>query len=852
MAMIIKPKKKPPFLSIDSETVIPVLPIRSAIIFPGETHTIQVGRSENLELLDSVLGGNKRLVLSFSPQRFPSGKSVRLSQISVLAKVQSAKRAMAESRMVTLEGIRRVALTGIKTGMPFLQASIAELDEEFQPYESMERHTSEILDLISHLTRLDSRYAGELLYTLGMNQSSPTLFADRIGAMVHFQLTDKQAILEEVRIEDRHETILRLLKVEIDNISTLAQINDRVNESLEKKKRESFLRQQLMEIHRELGEEFIEEDISKLYMNRLKDIKGIPSEVANRLKNESDRLKHLSSSSAEYGSTKTYLDLLLSLPWKKELATRIDLNHVSEVLNTDYYGLMKIKEQVLEYLAVKQLSKDNLDIPILCFAGPVGTGKASLAKAVASSLGKKFVRINGTSIIELEDIKGTYRNEIGAGPGELVRSIKRENSFDLVVYLEDLEYVIESEDSNALLALLEAVDPRQNSHFIDTFVGVPIDLSRILFVLSLSNSEDFPEPFAHRLEVVEMSGYIDTEKIIITKKYILPKLYKRYGITRSELKFSDDVLGNIIRYYTMEAGLVGLRQQVQKIFRRVTRKKATGEPCKIALTASTLENFLGTPLFIPEKAMTEPEIGVANGLAWTGAGGDLMLIEGLKMRGTGQVATTGLLGDVMKESIQAAHSFVRARAETLGIDHDDFVNYDIHIHFPMGSIPKDGPSAGVTVTIVLASVLAERPVRSDIAMTGEVTLRGKVIAVGGVKEKISAAYRAGIRTVILPKENEKDIKSIPREITRKTTFIFIDSVDELFEQALLDFQPSTFTLEKLFAEEIEKAKKRGRSRSKSKAAKSKKTVSKVKKKTTTKKPKKKKTTIKKTIKKKTT
>ncbi|MDD4052238.1 MAG: magnesium chelatase domain-containing protein, partial [candidate division Zixibacteria bacterium] len=336
--------------------------------------------------------------------------------------------------------------------------------------------------------------------------------------------------------------------------------------------------------------------------------------------------------------------------------------------------------------------------------------------------------------------------------------------------------------------------------------------SRILFVLGISYMDNIPEPFVHHLEMVEMPGYIEREKIVITKRHILPKLYKRYALTRSELKFSDRALTRIIRQYTMEAGLIGLQQQLEKIFRKATRRKASGEACKIALTESNVEQFLGTQQFIPEKATSRPEIGVATGLAWTGAGGDLMLIEGLKMRGTGQVIFTGSLGEIMKESIQAAHSFVRARADALGIDHNDFANFDIHIHFPQGAIPKDGPSAGMTVSLVIASVMAERPIRNDVAITGEVTLRGKVLPVGGIKEKVSAAYRAGIFTIMLPKENEKDIKDIPREIVRKTRFIFIETVDELFEQALLDFTPSTFTLEKLFAEEVKKARRRNTAR----------------------------------------
>ncbi|MFH1700590.1 MAG: endopeptidase La [Candidatus Zixiibacteriota bacterium] len=819
MDKIIKSRRKLPILSAEKEQTIPVLPIRSAVIFPSEIHTLQIGRRENLALIDAVTQKDNLLVLSFIPKQTPNGGNQYLSQVGVLTRIQSVKEAIAGSRMVTLEGVRRIALAEIKNSEPFLTALVAELAEGPDDSPDLEKDTSEIIELISKLTRLDTRYAGELIYTLGMSRSSPSHFTDRVAAMIHFQLHDKQEILESITIPERCQTILRKLKTEIENTSTLARINDRVTESLERKKKESFLRQQLMEIRRELGDDFIEEDIAKHYHKKIKENRSFPKEVSEYLLSEADRLKHLSSSSAEYGSSKYYLDLVLSLPWEPEKKEIIDLKKVEESLNTGYYGLSKIKEQILEYLALRTMSKDHKDLPILCLIGAIGTGKASLAKAMAASLGRKFVRINGTSLIEVEDIKGTYRTDIGAGPGHLIRILQSEKSSNLVIFIEDLEYVVESEDTNALLSLLEAIDPRQNRKFVDTFIGIPIDLSRVLFVLSITGLEEFPEPFTHRLEIVEMPGYIEKEKIIIAKKHILPKLYKKHGLARTEFKFNDKILIRIIRQYTMEAGLIGLQQQLKKIFRRIARKKAMGDPCKITLTENTIDEFLGTPQFIPEKAMTEPEIGVANGLAWTGAGGDLMLIEGLKMKGTGTVATTGLLGEIMKESIQAAHSFIRSRADILGIDHDDFANFDIHIHFPMGAIPKDGPSAGTTVAVVLASVMAERPVRSDIAMTGEVTLRGKIIPVGGVKEKVSAANRAGIFTIILPKENKKDIKELPREIIRKTKFIFIDTVDELLEHALLDFQPSTYTLEKLFAEEIEKAKKRKRSRSKSTAEK---------------------------------
>jgi len=821
MTMIIKSRKQLPLQVPEAELTLPVLPLRSAVIFPGEIHAIQMGRKENLELLKAVAQSDNLLVLSFSPQRIVTTAAAHLSQVSVLARVESVKPSLANSKMVTLEGIRRVSLIDIITTVPFLEARVAEVGEDDETKPRQEEQLSEVTHLITNIIRLDSRYSPELVYNLEMNRPSPSAFADRVGAMIHFQLADKQEIVDCVHIAERLETLVRLLKDEIDRHSLTTQIQSRVTESMERKKREMFLRQQLREIRRELGEEYIEEDVSRTYREKIRKSPALPADIADRLILELDRLVHLSSSSAEYGSTKSYIDLMLSLPWDGAALDPFDLVKVEEAISHEYYGLSHIKEQVLEYLSMRQMSRDAKDLPILCLAGAVGTGKASLVKAITKAMGRTLVRINGTSMIMVEDIKGAHRNDIGAGPGQLVRAIRRTGSFDLVIYLEDLEYVIESEDTNALLALMEAVDPRQNNHFVDNFVGIPLDLSRVLFIMGITG-EGFPEPFAHRLEMIEMSGYIDREKIVITKRHILPKLYKRYGLARNEIRFTDKGLAKVIREYTMEAGTVGLQQQLEKIFRRITKKKAAGEECKYVLKENNVDQYLGTPQFIPEKAMSKPEIGVANGLAWTGAGGDLMLIEGLKMRGTGQVFTTGSLGEVMKESIQAAHSFVRARAELLGIDHNDFVNFDIHIHFPMGAIPKDGPSAGVTVSLVIASVMAERPIRNDIAMTGEVTLRGRVLPVSGVKEKVSAAYRAGIHTIILPKENQKDIKELPREIVRKTSFVFIDTVDELFEQGLLDFTPSAYTLEKIFAEEIEKAKKRSRSRSKAASGKSKK------------------------------
>jgi len=396
-------------------------------------------------------------------------------------------------------------------------------------------------------------------------------------------------------------------------------------------------------------------------------------------------------------------------------------------------------------------------------------------------------------------------------PGKIIRTLQNAGSCDPVILIEDIDYFNMDNDSSVNMALLEAIDIRRNSRFLDSYLGVPFDLSKVFFICSVRSWEEIPEQFIPRFEIIELPGYIEKEKMVIAKRYIIPNLLNKHGILKSELKLSDKVLAAIINGYTQEAGLVGFAQQVEKICRRIALSKQSTKKKSWKLEEEDLEKILGSPLYIPEKAEKEPEIGTATGLAWTGSGGDLMFIEGLKMKGDGQIITTGSLGDVMRESIQAAHSYVRSKADMLAIDHDDFNHFDIHIHFPSGAIPKDGPSAGVTVSLVIASVMSERPIRNDVAMTGEVTLRGRVLPVGGIKEKVSAAFRAGIYHIVLPKENQKDLRDLPKEIVRKSRFSFIERVDDLFELCLLDFTPSAFSLEKVFAEELKKARDKDKS-----------------------------------------
>jgi ATP-dependent Lon protease len=540
----------------------------------------------------------------------------------------------------------------------------------------------------------------------------------------------------------------------------------------------------------------------------IKKMTHLPPEVAARATMEADRLSQLPTASAEYGVTKIYLDWLLSLPWGKSEPEDYKISEVEKILSAEYYGPPNIKEQILQRLSVRKLQKGFSDAPTLCLIGAPGTGKAALAKAIARALGKKFIRISVGGITDVAEIKGTPRTFLGALPGKIIRALRDAETCDPVVLIEDIDYFNLDNDSSVNMALLEAIDTRKNSRFLDEYLGVPCDLSKVFFICAVRSVEEIPEQFLPRFEIIELPGYIEKEKITISKRYIIPKLLRKHGLTKSEVKFTGRALSRIISNYTQEAGLLGFSQQIEKICRKIALEKLEKPKSSWTINERNLESYLGPPQFIPERAGAKPEIGTAAGLAWTGAGGELMFIEGLKMKGSGEIITTGSLGEVMKESIQAAHSYVRSKADMLGIDFSDFREFDIHIHFPSGAIPKDGPSAGVTVSLVIASVMAERPIRNDIAMTGEVTLRGRVLPVAGVKEKISAAYRAGIYHVALPKENRKDIKDLPKEILRKTKFTFIERVDELFEICLLDFTPSSYTLEKIFVEELAKVKKR--------------------------------------------
>nr|MBN2278885.1 LON peptidase substrate-binding domain-containing protein [candidate division Zixibacteria bacterium] len=796
--MILKRTSHIPILASRGTPEIPVIAVKTLVLFPGELVTLQLKKPENLALIREYAESRKEVAIAYTPRGDYEHGRADLCQIGTAARIVSAKQGPGDSQVIVLEGLGRIELKAIGHKTPYLMARIAFIDEDHYTAGPSEKLFHEILDIARQIITTSPAYPNELLSDFELGQDNPGQFADRLVSTLHLPTENKQKILEAINVDTRFKRLTRFMKLELQRAIFLSEdavlphdsgfgakgFPDRDNSQLD----------------------FIRDLREKVNGN-----KTLPEEVRERCHLEINRLNYLSTASAEHGTTSQYIKWLMKVPWNVVHQTRFDLEQLEQDIDKEYYGSKSIKKRILERIAVRKLTGDGSDRSILCLAGMAGTGKASLAKAIAKALKKEFVRVSVGGVREASEIKGMPRTYVGAGPGMIIRTLCEAETSDPVILIEDIDYFSEESSTSLSTALLEAIDPRYNYRFLDKYLGVAIDLSRATFICTVKSSEEIPEIFANRFEIIELTGYIEKDKIRIARKYIIPDVLKKHGLLKRDIIFNEKGLQKIIRNYTLEAGLLHLKRKIQMICRHVAKEKAAGVTRVWKVNERTVESLLGTPQYIPETPGKQPEIGVAIGLAWTGQGGDLMLIEGLKMKGSGEVITTGSLGEVMKESITAAHSYVRSKADVLGIDHADFDNFDIHIHFPSGAIPKDGPSAGVAVSLVIASVMSERPIPNNIAMTGEVTLRGKVLQVGGLVEKISAAYRAGIQTVFVPRESKKDLKNLPADILKKTRFVFIETVDEVFAQGLLDFVPSSYTLEKLFADEIKKAKSRKKS-----------------------------------------
>lgn len=784
---------------------LPIIPLRTTIVFPGCVETLQISRHSNISILQSLKEHHQEVALIPFRENCNEVKSIEdLASTGVLSWPIVVQLSKDSTYSVTFEAGQRIHLERLLQVEPFPIGEFSELPVETD-ITSLKKTAEKVFTYGVRVLSSDPHYSPEVMEVFKANRDDIGRFVDVVSHHLLFPFEDKRELLTDATLKERLFRLLDLLSEECQRLELEQELKVKVEDSINKSQREFFLRAKLKEIRRELGEDFEDDNIAKSYRHRIGMMPDLPIEVKEQLFLETERLRMLSTASAEFGSIKRYLDWLLAIPWSKLAPEEQDLVKVEKVIDSNFYGARDIKDRITEYLATRQLAH-NVSAPVVCLSGPSGTGKASLGGAIAEALGRKLVRFSVAGFSSIAELRGEPHTLEGAMPGRIIRSLIETDCVNPLILIEDLDKLAMDESRVSIaLGFLEVIDPRQNRKYIDDYVALPIDLSQVIFIFSVRASEVIPEPLMERMDIIEISGYIDREKVAIAERYLIPAVLKNSGIQKAELTFSTGAIKNLIQNYTMEAGLGQAKARIETVCRKFSKAKATSKS-KVtwSITEDNLEQYFGTPIYIPEMAESRPEVGVAAGVAWTGAGGDIMMIEGLKMRGSGTVTCTGSLGEVMRESVQAAHSFVRSKADLLNIPHEDFSNFDIHIHFPQGAIPKDGPSAGVTISLVIASVMSERAIRNDIAMTGEVSLRGKVLPVSGTKEKIAAAHRAGIYKFVLPSQNKKDLKDITKELRDQMEFIFIDRTDQLFEIALMDYVPGAETLEDLMRLEMQR------------------------------------------------
>ncbi len=788
------PAELGPMLECDVPPEMPVLPLMSTLVFPLGVTSIQIRVEQSKALLKDYADPDTLIALVYSPAtREQDITPEEMSRIGLAARVIRILNMPGGNIQVTLEGLRRVGIEEIVRSNPYFVARVSCPIERIGEPEEIHGLITRILGSLRTLAQLDTSYPSELDNIFSMNLGEPGLFADTVGSIVRFPLETKRKLIEELDIERRLTLVAEGIDAEVARLTVAEDVVRRTTAQMEKSQKEFFLRQQLMEIRRLLGEDDPQEQVVRALLDRAEGL-GLPAHVRAVVSEETNRLRYLSPSSQESGVVRNYLDWILSLPWAPQHLPSIQLEEVARRLDEEHFGLGKVKERILEYLAVLKL-KDDIRGPILCFAGPPGTGKTSLGASIARAMGRAFVRMSVGGMRDEAEIRGHRRTYIGSRPGKILRSLQECHSNAPVFMIDEIDKIGHDALGDPAAALLEVLDPEQNAHFVDHYVEIPFDLSDTLFITTANVLEFIPPALLDRLEIIPISGYLEEEKLQIARRHLIPREAKEHGLAETDIDFEDAALLKIMREYTREAGVRQLERAIDTFCRRAARQRTTGYTGSWRFREEDVEPAMGPAYFQPEMAEGKAEVGVATGLAWTQTGGDLLLIEALKMRGAGRVIVTGQLGDVMKESVQAAHSYTRARAELLGIHPRLFDEFDLHIHFPEGAVPKDGPSAGITIVMAIASALADAPLRNDVAMTGEVTLRGKVLAVGGLKEKVMAAYRAGIRTVVFPADNQKDLVEIPESIRGAIEFVPVATVDEVFQHAFVGVKERLAELE---------------------------------------------------------
>jgi ATP-dependent Lon protease len=763
---------------------LPLLPLRGQIVFPAIHVPLEVGREKSIRALDEAMAGDRRMILAMQKDtRSDDPKPDEIYQWGTLVEIKQVVKVPGNIRKVVFEGISRARIVDYLSLDPHFRVRVEVYPEETQKTPELEAMMRSLVNQYEEFIKAAKKVPPEALVNV-VQVEEPGRLADLIAHHISLkQLEDKQVILETLEPKERLEKVSELLAREVELIDLERKINVRVRKQMEKTQKEYYLREQIKAIQKELGERDDKASEAEEMRARVEKL-GLPDEVKEKVLKEIDRLEKMPPMAAEAVVVRNYLEWMLNLPWNTYTEDQIDLTRAEEILNADHYGLQKVKDRILEYLAIRALVQ-KMKGPILCLVGPPGVGKTSLARSIANSVGRKFVRISLGGVRDEAEIRGHRRTYVGAMPGRIIQGMRTAGSKNPVFLLDEIDKMTSDFRGDPSAALLEVLDPEQNVAFSDHYIESPFDLSDVMFITTANVLWNIPQPLMDRMEVIHLSGYTEDEKLEIAKRHLLPKQMKDHGLSPEKLEISDNTLLLVIREHTREAGVRNLERQLATLCRKAAREIVKGEAQKVRITTQNLEKYLGAPRFRWNKAEKSDEVGIVQGLSVSQVGGDVMPIEVTVMKGKGNLLLTGKLGDVMRESAQAGFSYIRSRAKMLDIDEDFHTKFDIHIHVPEGAIPKDGPSAGLAMATAVVSALTGRSVRKDVAMTGEVTLRGRALPIGGVKEKLMAAHRAGITTVILPKQNEKDLEDLPANVRRKLDIHLVEHMDEVLKLALL-------------------------------------------------------------------
>lgn len=769
---------------MDTNTImtLPFIPLRGIVVYPKWLSHVDLGREQSLAALDAAMEDNRYLIVATQIDPDEDEPSLEdVYDIGTLVQVDQVLRLPGDLVRVMLNGIARVQLQGMRKKEKYIEMIAVqqeEIHDDAQREEALRRTVIE-----KFVKWADNLRNSDDLEERAKDITEAGRLADFIASRLPISYVARQQILETMNVVDRLELVRKFIDSEIEIAKLEITLNREVREKMDQQQKEYYLREKIKVIHQELGDT-VDRD-SEIEELRLKIAKlKLPKKIEEPLLKEVSRLDGMSNMMAESAVVRTYLDWVLALPWKKETRDRLNLQEARNALDEDHYGLEKVKERIIEYLAVKQLTK-TLKGPILCLVGPPGTGKTSIARSIARAMNRKYVRISLGGVRDEADIRGHRRTYIGALPGRIIAGLKQVGVKNPVFLLDEIDKMTSDFRGDPSSALLEVLDPEQNNSFVDHFIDLPFDLSKVFWITTANVISDIPNPLRDRMEIIEFSSYTEEEKVNIAKKYLVPKQIHENGLTKKQATFSDAVLHHLVSGYTREAGVRNLEKTIGAICRKVGKSLLLQEKPAMTVSVKNLEKMLGPVKFRSEEASKKDEVGRVTGMAWTQVGGVILETEAVAVKGKGGLTLTGQLGDVMKESARAGVTYIRSRAKELGIDEDFYKTMDLHIHLPEGAIPKDGPSAGITMATALASTLSGRTIRHDVAMTGEITLRGNVLPVGGIKEKVIAAHQAGIKKILLPMENKRDMRDIPESVKKDVDFVFVKTMDEVLSEALV-------------------------------------------------------------------